>query len=37
MHTSTREVELVNGDKYILTEQSFQELAKTLLQNYYLD
>lgn len=37
MHASTREVELVNGDKYILTEQSFQELAKTLLQNYYLD
>lgn len=37
VHSPSREVELVNGDKYILTEQSFQELAKTLLQNYYLD
>lgn len=37
LHASTREVELVNDDRYILTEKSFQELAKTLLQNYYLD
>ena len=34
IHTSTREVELVNDDRYILTETSFQELAKTLLKNY---
>ena len=37
MHESTREVELVNDDRYILTEKSFQELMNTLLQNYYLD
>lgn len=32
IHESTREVELVNDDRYILTETSFQELAKTLLK-----
>ena len=37
IHESTREVELVNDDRYILTEKSFQELSKVLLQNYYLD
>ena len=37
MHESTREVELVNDDRYILTEKSFQELMSALLQNYYLD
>ena len=37
MHESTREVELVNDDRYVLTEKSFQELMNTLLQNYYLD
>jgi hypothetical protein len=37
MHESTREVELVNDDRYILTEKSFQELMNILLQNYYLD
>lgn len=37
IHESTREVELVNDDRYILTEKSFQELKNALLQNYYLD
>lgn len=36
-HSSSREVELINDDVYVLTEKSLEELSKTLLQNYYLD
>lgn len=37
LHFEIRQVELVNDDMYILTEKSLDELAKALLQNYYLD
>lgn len=37
VHSSSREVELINDDVYMLTEKSLEELSKTLLQNYYLD
>lgn len=37
MHASTREVELINDDVYMLTEKSLEKLSKVLLQNYYLD
>jgi hypothetical protein len=37
VHSSSREVELINDGVYVLTEKSLEELSKVLLQNYYLD